>query len=442
MSRKITLGAALALALLMVAASIPLTMLYAQAQQNKLILDLPTLIDRFSALEDIKKTIDDHFYENAAKDEVNAGIARGYIDGLGDAGSRYLSAEEYQSYMERLEGKTPELGITLTYSPEELALLIDQVKAGSTAAVSGLKPGDQIVKAESGGKELFNQAVVLPDDAADAISKFYEVTAVSTETSSVAIAITFKRGGEYRPPANVMLGSAVKSVSYRLIDAWAKEGEDPEKNVGYIKIFYFFKNTAEQLEAAVKELSRLGAVSYILDVRGCWEGNLDSVCSAIDLFAGAGEGTKAMVTVYRRGGVPDPRSSTANSPIMSYTTGGYIAVLINRATSGVAELFAYDLRAYNPTRVFLVGDSTRGQGTTVQEPFPLSSVGGAALLTVGTIVPYDGNKNWNAKGDQKGVQPNEPSEADIKAEIAYRITHADQQLPGALSILYKLNQNS
>jgi len=443
MSRKITVGAALALALLLVAASIPLTMLLALREQNKLIPRLPELIGKFNALDEIQRKVNDEFYQAPKEDAVNAAMVSGYIAGLDDPESRYLSAVEYQTYMQRLAGEEPELGIALRYDPELAGLVIDQVKEGSTAKISGLKQGDHIVKAVSGGKELSITAEVEPDKAADAITKFYEETAVTADTPSLSVTITYERDGQPRPPVNVMLGRTVSSISAYVRTTYAGSNEPLPQPVGYIKIFHFFKNTASQIEAAVKDLSRQDAVSYILDVRGCSEGNLDYVCEAIDLFAYVPQDTGALVTVRRRDNTTFTKPSTSGN-IMSYTTGGFVVVLIDKRTSGVAELFAYDLHQFNRRKVFLVGEPTKGINT-IQEPFPLASVDGAALLTVGTLVPYgaSADKPWN----EGGVQPNDIA-SDIDEgvitkkqgeDIVYRVSGAEQQLNGALKLFSVLS---
>ena len=441
MSRKITVGAALALALLLVAASIPLTMLLALQEQNKLIPRLPELIGKFNALDEIQRKVNDEFYQAPKEDAVNAAMVSGYIAGLNDPESRYLSAVEYQTYMQRLEGEEPELGIELRYDPELAGLVIDQVKEGSTAKLSGLKQGDHVIKAVSGGKELSIQAEVEPDKAADAIAKFLEETAVTADNPSLSVTISYRRDGEDRPPVNVMLGRTVLSVSADLRTTYAGSKEPLVQPVGYIKISHFFKNTAVQVEEAVKKLNLQGASSFILDVRGCSEGSLDYVCEAIDLFAYVPQDTGALVTVLRRDGTAYTKpSSTGN--IMSYATGGFVAVLIDKRTSGVAELFAYDLHQFNRRKVFLVGEPTKGINT-IQEPFPLASVDGAALLTVGTLVPYGNDKAWN----KDGVQPNDIA-SDIEEgvitkkqgeDIVYRISSAEQQLNGALKLFAVLS---
>jgi len=317
-----------------------------------------------------------------------------------------------------------------------VGLVVDQVKEGSTAAVSGLRPDDHIVKAESGGKELSIQAEVSPEKAEEEIEKFYEETAVAADTASLSITITYERNKETKPPVNIMLGSSASTISKRMMNSWAEENKTPLRNVGYIKINQFFRNTADQIEEAIRELSEQDAESYILDVRGCREGDLESVRKAIDLFASLEQGAGAMLTVRHRDGGTTPYSATSKN-IMIYTTNGYVAVLMNRATGGVAELFAYNLRAYNPETVFLVGDRTRG-GNTVQEPFPLSSVGGAALLTIGTVVPYGvpvrEHGTWNAQG----VQPGSFAKADEKrGDLLFRISGAENQVQGALLLFHQ-----
>jgi len=428
MSRKLTVGAALALALLMVAASIPLTMLYARSQQNKLIKDLPQLIEDFGALQEIQKKVGEEYYKDPSGDRVTIGMVRGYIAGLGDPRSRYLSAAEYKTYMDRLEGKTQELGIKLRYSPEVVGLVIDQVMAGSTAALNGLRPGDHITRAESGGLPLSIVAEIGPDEAPAEIEKIYKETAVAADTASIAVTITYKRDGSYQPPVNVMLGSAVSSISVDLKNAWAPAGTTPEKTVGYIAIHHFFQNTATQLEKAIDNLRERGALSYILDVRGCSEGDLDSVLKAIDLFSVVSRDGGVMATLEYKDGSTVQYPSTAKN-IVSSLPGGKFVVLIDNNTSGVAELFAYDLKRYNPQKIFLAGAPTRGV-RTVQEPFELS-VGGAALLTVGTVTPYgvESGQSWSVTPDE--TIPG----SETLYPVIYQISGREQQLTEAINIL-------
>jgi C-terminal processing protease CtpA/Prc len=197
-----------------------------------------------------------------------------------------------------------------------------------------------------------------------------------------------------------MIGNVVSSLTAELKGAWTPDGKDGEPTVGLIKIYYFFKNTAEQLENAVKELSRAGATCFVFDLRGCSEGTVEYACKALNLFVPVTQGNDVMATIHYKGREDKPFPSD-NYQIMSYAPGG-IAVLMDQFTAGPAELFIYNLQAFNLDKVVLVGQATKGL-STVQEAFPLTQVGGAALLSAGTVTPLGGKADWNKGGLQPGA---------------------------------------
>ena len=407
MSRKITLGAALAMALLLVATSIPLTMLYSQRLQNRIIQDLPARIEEFKAMEEIRGLVQDNFYDRIRNDDITAATVRGYIEGLGDSESRYLPADEYETYLNRLLGQRPETGLELTYIPplveileEEDApaeekngyIMVSSVKDGSPAAVSGLQAGDVILKAESAETLIYDAAQLRRANSGEMLSALLEFEINAAKNPAVSITFTFKRDNKTLPPANVMFGSSVSSVSSELMKG--KTGE----NVGYIKIFYFMRTTADDLEAAMKEFGRANATSYVFDLRGCAEGSIEYACKSLDLFLPMLTDNDVLATIQYNNKKTKTFPSSAASEY-SYAMNS-VAVLTNGATSGAAELFAYNLWAYyfrpDQSPVILVGQETAGVHT-VQEAFPLRQVGGAALITVGTVLPYRGEANWRVE---------------------------------------------
>ncbi|MDR0530687.1 MAG: hypothetical protein LBG83_01285 [Oscillospiraceae bacterium] len=411
MSRKITLGAALALALLLVAASIPLTMLFATNSQNKLIDNLPARAEKYEAMDEVRSLVDTNFYERIDSDAVTAAMVQGYINGLGDQRSRYLTQDEYVAYQQRLSGERPEMGLELDYSPPPVdakddnkngSVYVVDVKNGSPAAVSGLQVGDVILKADTGDHVLYEAKNLSPTNYNDQISKIMDVERSSSNTPSVSVNFTFQRNGTTQPPTNVMIGNSVSSLSSKLIHAADAVIDAPSQEVGYIKISYFMKNTADELDAAIKELSSKGASSYVIDLRGCSEGTIGYACAALDKLLPILAENQVMAEVRSKNTL-EPKTYISDAyNDFSYATGG-MALLINSATSGPAELFAYDLRLFyhdslpadqlGKSPLILVGQATAGIHT-VQEVFPLRRVEGAALLTVGTVVPYLGNADW------------------------------------------------
>ena len=93
----------------------------------------------------------------------------------------------------------------------------------------------------------------------------------------------------------------------------------------------------------------------------------------------ASDGTKALATaVDKKGEAIETFTSDADSINVS------TVILVDKDTSGPAELFACDMRDFGKAK--LVGTATKGNGT-MQRVYQLSD-GGAVKLTVAEIKPY------------------------------------------------------
>ncbi|MDR1928077.1 MAG: PDZ domain-containing protein [Oscillospiraceae bacterium] len=401
MSRKISLGVAIALALVLVAASIPLTMLYARNEQNRIIANLPQRAGQYAALEEIRDVADRYYLNEINPGSVNAEMVRGFIAGLGDAKSRYLSGEEYKLYVNKRNGESPDLGLIAVYEPF-VGIMVSQVMPGSPAATSGLQKGDIIQRVEADGKVILNAPDVTQGNADQMLSELEKLRAIATERLS-SVAITFQRD-EKTETKTVLVGHNVPTVFSELM----------QEDVGYLRITAFYKNTADQLNSQIKDLTRQGATSLLLDLRDCAEGSLEYACQALDLFVPAG-GQEPMALVNYRDREPKRYPSSAGAVTMP----GGMAVLVNRLTDGAAELFAYDLRAFSGGKVQLVGAARTAGNNTVQEAFELKSVGGAVVLTVGTVIPYGGGADWCKDG--------------VQVDLA--VGNAQLQLSSALTLL-------
>ena len=438
MNKKISIGAALAIALLMVAASIPLTMRYATQQQNDLIPNLPQRMMNFRALEEIRNVVQSNFNAGVDEDELMAEMVRGYINGLGDARSYYMDAEEYAAYDRRIKGQQPELGLAFEYNPDAGGaeansagaggVIVSSVKAHSPADAAGLKAGDQILAAETKTETVFEQEQLTAANAQQRIASLMGI-GQNVEESSTSVAITYRRGAETKI-VSVMFGDSVPSIDYYLMETAETQGGKAEKTVGYIRIFAFYENTASLLESAVKQLHNIGATKYVFDLRGCGEGTLDYTLKAINLFTRESKGADdVMATVNYTGSRKKSDSFPSDTTdIFPFVMDG-LAIMINSGTAGPAELFAYDLANYYPLSVVLVGKPTKGVNT-VEKPFPLAEVGGAAMLSVGTVLPVYGDPDWN-KG---GVQPT-PQGGETRPNLVYNANSEESQLQGAIAHL-------
>ena len=79
------------------------------------------------------------------------GAMKGYVAGLDDPYSQYMTSEEYQAYQTEEAGQTVGIGVTVTQTDEGY-LQVEEVNADSPAEKAGMQQGDTLTKVE--GEDL------------------------------------------------------------------------------------------------------------------------------------------------------------------------------------------------------------------------------------------------------------------------------------------------
>ncbi len=356
MNKKISLGVSLTLILLSIAATFTITMTIAQNIYNRIIPDMEQRMQQNEALEDVAQKVIQNFYYIDRLDKVAqiSALTNGYMDGLNDAGSYYMTAPEYELYLERMQGKRPGIGVNAVFQEDAGQLILSTVSPSSPAEKSGLKKGDVIVKID-------NQAVTAEN--------YTELEKKLSGKLLTSVKLSYQRGG-IEKTVSVMHGYTHQSVSSEMIG-----------QIAYIKINAFYMNTVKDFQNAVDKAMKQNAKAIIFDLRGTADGELQYAAQMIDyLVPLPTEGSKAIATLLKQDEtVLETFSSDASSLSLSS-----IAVLVNGETSGLAELFACDLRDFG--KAVLVGETTQGNGS-YQKDYRLQE-GGAILLTVAMIKPY------------------------------------------------------
>ena len=353
MNKKISLGLALALVFISVAATVAITMSLTMRTYNAIIKDLPSRSKLYSAVSELDDIVRNNYYGEINDSLLNAELSGGYAEGLGDKYSRYLSAADYSTYKDEMDGKKIGIGVIAFYNPADMSIYVAEVSENSPAAISGLQKGDKITHIDEEAVTVYNYTELLKKLTGDRLS---------------TVTVTFVRGEESKT-VSVVKGYSAQSVYYSL-----------NGGVGYVKITDFYATTATQLNDAVNSLVKQGATSLVFDLRGTYNGLITHAASALDVLVPvASEGTGALATATAKdGSVRQTFTADAESVSMP------MIVLVNSETAGPAELFACDLRDYGKAQ--LVGEKTAGNGT-MQEAFALSD-GGAILLTTAVIQPY------------------------------------------------------
>lgn len=371
MSKKISLGAAIGIAIICIALTVVITITASGSIYNSILQYLPEKVQTYSMLEEVGNIVKSNYYGNIDQATLDIATAQGYIQGLGDGYSRYMSAAEWSKYDATIQGRMT--GIGIEYKKNGNKIKITKVYSGSPAEISGLSKGDSIVAFD--GEALTN------DNYKAMVAKL-EGDKLST------VNLTYKHSGEEKT-VSVAMGYEAQSVEARALG-----------QLGYIKISDFYSTTKEQVQKAVdKFTSQEATVGLIIDLRDNSSTNFEAAISVTDIFVPTVEGTDSIARVTdANGNILSSYSSDASSVNLP------IVVIVNDGTLGGAELLATDLRDFGKAQI--IGKKTAGMAV-MQKIFKLTD-GGALLLSVGEITPYK-----SAGYNNVGVKP----DFDVNGEI-------------------------
>ncbi len=292
-------------------------------------------------LAELSEYVDENYYQKTDEDTLMDGALKGYVAGLGDPYSVFLTEEEYGGWKEKESGTAVGIGVTVQSAEE--GLFVVEVTSGSPAEAAGIQAGDMITAVD--GERVtdlgYNEAVAH----------------VKGEIGTDVI-LTVLREGE----------TLEITVTRGEIVTISAEGQMLEGNIGYIHISAFRENTFDQYSKILNELLEAGAEGIIFDVRNNGGGLLSALEDVLDplmpegniAIASYGDGTVKTIV--------ESDSKELDIPMI---------VLVNGGTASAGELFAASLRDFG--KASLVGETTFGKGI-MQDTRTVA--GGAVTLTV------------------------------------------------------------
>lgn len=362
MNKKISLGLALSLIFLSVALAVTLTMTFSLQIYNGIIKDVTDRSNLYSTVSEIDDLVRENYFGELNENFLNTMMSDGFVEGVGDRYSYYMTATEYADYLDEDKGNKGGIGIIAVYDSQNNNIYVSEVSAKSPAQVQGIQKGDVITAVDS--------VKVTPSNYEELIKKLDGEKLTNVQ-------VTFKRG-ETEKTVSVARGYSAQSVYYSVTD-----------KVGYIKITAFYSTTVDQLKDALDYMSKNSVTGIVFDLRNTNTGLIRNAVECIDVIAPvATEGTGALATAVDKDG-KTIETFTSDSDSRSFA----MSILVNGNTSGAAELFACDLRDFGIAQ--LVGTKTAGNGT-MQKVFELSD-GSAVALTVAKVVPYK-SESFNGTG--------------------------------------------
>lgn len=342
----------------------------------------------------LEHLIQEEYLGETDQEALAEGLYAGLVYGLGDAYSRYYTAQEYQQENSSTTGSYVGIGIAMQKN-EEGGVKIAECYEGGPGEQAGLKVGD-IISAVDGTD-------IMEMDTS-------QVAELIRNSQKDQVVLTIHRMGVEKP-----LELNVKITDVELPSVFS---EMLENKIGYIRIAQFMEVTPGQYREAFETLQNQGMEKLVIDLRGNPGGLLASVCSILGDILPEG----LIVYTEDKYGNRQEERSEGKSPLTIP-----LAVLVNENSASASEIFAGAVKDYGVGTI--VGTTTFGKGV-VQELHPLKD-GSAVKLTVSNYYTPKGNSIHEV-----GIEPD--VEVKLAPELLNKeeITHEeDNQLQEALKIL-------
>ena len=312
---------------------------------------------------------------------------KGYVEGLDEPYTEYLTASEYEELMTSVNGNFVGIGVYMTQNKDGQVCVISPIE-GSPAEEAGIEAGDIILYAN--GEDLTGM------DTDVAVSKIKGEEGTTVELEILRAAKTFK-----------------VTVERKTVEIPDVESEMLDNNIGYINLMSFDEGCTIEFLEHYNELKEKGMKSLIIDIRNNGGGLVTEVLSLADIMLPKDKiimkstNKKGKETVY----------SSKVEPIIKDIE---IVVLTNGYSASASEILAGALQDNEAAKI--VGTKTFGKGV-MQELKPFAT--GALKITIEEFKTPNGNTI-----NETGIKP------DVEVEIETIEEYNDDiQLKKAIEIL-------
>lgn len=336
--------------------------------------DTATQEDYHEKLDEIVALLNEVYVDGYDTDKLGDYLAQAAVAATGDRWSYYVSAEDYDAFVESNENAYVGIGVTVESSDDLTdGVQITKVTPNSPAEQAGIEADDRIYAVEGETVESLGL-----DEAKNRIR--------GEEGTEVTLTIL---RGEKKFDVTVKRASVeVEVVKYSMLDG----------SIGYIKINNFEANSADRTIEAIDTLREQGAKALVFDLRFNPGGRKDELVRVLDDLLP--EGPLFRSVDYKGNESVDYSDADCVELPM--------AVLVNGDSYSAAEFFAAALQEYDWATV--VGTKTCGKAN-YQQTFRLSD-GSAVAVSTGHYQTPHGVTLANV-----GVTPDEIVEVDNKTYL-------------------------
>ena len=269
--------------------------------------------------------------KNVTNEQLIQGALKGMAEAVGDPYTTYLVNDETAQLDETVNGSFGGIGAEL--KSDQSRVVISTTMEGSPSQQVGLQTDDVITKVD--GEDMTGKTIS-------------EVVKKVRGEVGTDVVLTIERAGTSLEVKLTRASIAINTVKAEL--------DKEDATIGHIRITSFAKNTAQELEKAVKDLTSKGAKSFVFDVRYNPGGLLDQAYKVANMFLKDGE---PIVQVEDRFG--EKKIYKASSDIGTFKITQPYVLLVNEGSASASEILAAAIKEGAGGQI--VGTKTYGKGT-------------------------------------------------------------------------------
>lgn len=344
-------------------------------------------------LSKLKSAVEKYYLGEYDEKTLNEYAAKGYIAGLGDAYSEYITAEEYEEFSQEVYGSFVGIGIYFGKDVNNKMVIVEPI-GNSPAEKAGLLSGDYITKVDD-----------------------YVVTEESTTTE-----VSDKIKGVEGTKVKIEILRGEETFNFEITRENVKlhyiETEVLENNIGYMSVSSFDDGTADEFKTKLQDLLTKNVKSLIIDLRNNGGGIVQEATQIADYLL---DKDKTVIITKDKAG-----NQEVTKTIEDKLTDLPLVVITNSQTASASEILVSALKDNDRAKV--VGIKTYGKGV-IQNVYRLSD-GSALKLTTEEYYTPLGNKI-----NGLGIHPTEVVELPDGVNIYSVPREKDTQLDKAIELL-------
>ena len=336
------------------------------------------------AISLFRKQIDNYYIGEIDEQKLLDETLKGYINGLGDEYSEYMTAKEWEEYEADALGNYVGIGIYISMDKDDNVVILSPIK-GTPAEEVGLKSGDIIVGV--------NGESVIGKNSSD-------VSSLVKGEEGTKVKVTVLRDDK----------TLDFDVERKAIKVYHVESKMLENSIGYIELMTFDEGCAEEIKTAYENLKSKGAKKFILDLRDNTGGLVDEALQILDYIVDKDK--TLLITI-----------DSKNNKEYDYAKEDAIItedliLLVNEYSASASEIVAGALKDNGDAK--LVGTDTYGKGV-IQSVFFLKNKSALKLTIQEYYTPNESKINKVGIEPDYVVEDNEETEEDEQIQKAIEL---------------------